>query len=131
MLCVGHKPEPRNQRDANTMTDSSWKDLPEDVVIDILSRLTVKTLIRLRCVCKSWYATITHPCFISTHLNRASSCREGYLQFIQLESSERSIQLVCDLKSVNEERLEIPIQSNFALESVGTMDGLICLSDYM
>ncbi|KAJ6362213.1 hypothetical protein OIU78_002592 [Salix suchowensis] len=40
----------------------------EDVVIEILSRLPVKNLLRCKCVCKSWHAIITSPNFISKHL---------------------------------------------------------------
>ena len=47
----------------------SDESLPHDVVFDILTRLPVKSLIRFRCVSKSWYSTITNPIFITTHLN--------------------------------------------------------------
>ncbi|XP_030924573.1 F-box/kelch-repeat protein At3g23880-like [Quercus lobata] len=43
--------------------------VPDDVVFDILTWLPVKSLIRFRCVSKSWYSTITNPIFITTHLN--------------------------------------------------------------
>ncbi|KAL3591946.1 hypothetical protein D5086_010586 [Populus alba] len=42
--------------------------LPEDVIIEILSRLPVKNLLQFKCVCKSWYAIITSPNLISKHL---------------------------------------------------------------
>ncbi|KAL9461734.1 hypothetical protein AB3S75_004682 [Citrus x aurantiifolia] len=44
------------------------EDSPEDVMVEILSRVPVKSLIRLSCVCKSWYALIKNPDFISKHL---------------------------------------------------------------
>ncbi|KAL7248502.1 hypothetical protein ACSBR2_003270 [Camellia fascicularis] len=43
-------------------------NLPFDVTIDILSRLPVKPLCRFTSVCKSWYALIKTPNFISKHL---------------------------------------------------------------
>uniref|UniRef100_A0A7N2R7G8 F-box domain-containing protein n=1 Tax=Quercus lobata TaxID=97700 RepID=A0A7N2R7G8_QUELO len=49
--------------------DLSYEILPDDVVFDILTRLPVKSLIRFRCVSKSWYATITSRIFITRHLN--------------------------------------------------------------
>ncbi|KAK4592968.1 hypothetical protein RGQ29_017203 [Quercus rubra] len=44
-------------------------DLPHDIVLNILTRLPAKSVIRFRCVCKTWDSSITTPYFISTHLN--------------------------------------------------------------
>ncbi|XP_042515312.1 F-box protein CPR1-like [Macadamia integrifolia] len=49
----------------------SSKNLPEDLIIDILSRLPVKSLLRFRCVSKPWCTLITDPSFIKMHLNRS------------------------------------------------------------
>ncbi|XP_050248382.1 F-box/kelch-repeat protein At3g06240-like [Quercus robur] len=43
--------------------------LPNEVIIDILKRLPADSLIRCRCVCKSWYSLISTPHFITNHLN--------------------------------------------------------------
>jgi hypothetical protein len=43
-------------------------ELPEDLVAQILVWLPVVSLLRLKCVCKSWYALITHKNFIAKHL---------------------------------------------------------------
>lgn len=45
----------------------------EDAVIEILSMLPVKSLLRLRCVCRSWYALVKNPIFISKHLKNATT----------------------------------------------------------
>jgi hypothetical protein len=45
--------------------------LPDEVVVDILHRLPVKSLIRFRCVCKSWNSLIQTPAFIDSHLNQS------------------------------------------------------------
>ena len=45
------------------------KELPEDVLGDILMRLPVKSLVRLRCVSNSWLSLITHHTFVRLHLN--------------------------------------------------------------
>ena len=42
-------------------------DLPDEIVLDILAKLPVKSLLRFRCVCKPWYSSIANPSFISTH----------------------------------------------------------------
>lgn len=53
----------------------STEDISEDTVIEILSRLPVKSLIRLRCTCKSWYALFKDPKFISKHLKKDDNTR--------------------------------------------------------
>ncbi|KAL0002021.1 hypothetical protein SO802_015802 [Lithocarpus litseifolius] len=47
--------------------------MPTEVVVDILSRLPVKTLIRFRCVSKTWFSLISTHDFITMHLNRTLS----------------------------------------------------------
>lgn len=49
------------------------RDLPEDVVMEILSRLPVKSLMRFKCVNKAWYFLIRNPDFIAKHLFWATS----------------------------------------------------------
>ncbi|GLT81367.1 hypothetical protein SLA2020_527560 [Shorea laevis] len=44
------------------------KELPEDLVTQILIWLPVVSLLRFKSVCKSWYALITHQNFITKHL---------------------------------------------------------------
>ncbi|CAI9784455.1 unnamed protein product [Fraxinus pennsylvanica] len=45
--------------------------LPEEITIEILSRLPVKSLLRFKCVCKTWFSIIQDPKFIDMHMYRA------------------------------------------------------------
>ncbi|PNX82383.1 F-box protein [Trifolium pratense] len=55
--------------------------LPDNVIVEILSFLNVKSLMQLKCVCKSWKTLITcDPMFIKLHLKR--SARNGHLALI-------------------------------------------------
>ncbi|KAL5730446.1 hypothetical protein ACHQM5_003264 [Ranunculus cassubicifolius] len=45
--------------------------VPEDVMVDILSRLPAKSLIRFKTVCKTWYNLVHQPDFTKLHLSRA------------------------------------------------------------
>ncbi|XP_042488002.1 F-box/kelch-repeat protein At3g06240-like [Macadamia integrifolia] len=47
------------------------KNLPEVLIMDILSRLPVKSLLRFRCVSKPRCALITDPPFIKMHLSQS------------------------------------------------------------
>ncbi|XP_058185591.1 F-box/kelch-repeat protein At3g06240-like [Rhododendron vialii] len=47
--------------------------LPEDLLMEILLRLPVKSLLRFKSVCKNWYALIQNPSFISLHHDHFTS----------------------------------------------------------
>jgi len=53
----------------STMSNS----LPNEVIAEILSRLPMKSVIKFRCVSKTWCSLISSPHFIATHLSRALS----------------------------------------------------------
>ena len=55
-------------------------DLPEEIVLEILARLPAKSLLRFRCVRKTWYSNITNPNFISTHLLCKSNFSMAYFR---------------------------------------------------
>ncbi|KAL3502458.1 hypothetical protein ACH5RR_036907 [Cinchona calisaya] len=44
-------------------------NLPEDILFQVLSRLPAKSLIRFKCVCRSWYALLEDQSFILAHAN--------------------------------------------------------------
>ncbi|XP_069152926.1 F-box/kelch-repeat protein At3g23880-like [Solanum lycopersicum] len=51
------------------------RPIPEDVVVDILLRLPVKSLLRFKCVRKNWCALIKSPSFIKEHFQyRNNNC---------------------------------------------------------
>ncbi|XP_059670649.1 putative F-box protein At3g10430 [Cornus florida] len=49
--------------------------IQEIVIVEILSRLTVKSLLRFRIVCKCWYTLVKNSNFISKHLHSHSNTR--------------------------------------------------------
>ncbi|KAK7340703.1 hypothetical protein VNO77_21413 [Canavalia gladiata] len=51
--------------------------LPEELIVEILLRLPVRSLLRFKCVCKSWLSLISDPQFAISHfdLNAAPSYR--------------------------------------------------------
>ena len=71
----------------------------DHVVFDILTRFPVKSLIRFRCVSKSYNYTITSPIFITKHLNlnKSNNNHNAYLLYPLLPISDREFcAVVCN-----------------------------------
>ncbi|KAI8010643.1 putative F-box protein [Camellia lanceoleosa] len=87
--------------------------IPEEVWIEILARLPMKSLLRFRSVCKSWYYLITNPSFITTHLNRTKSNHSHKLLIkFNYENRDRCFSLTDDETFCNEfAKLEYPFQN--------------------
>ncbi|KAL7218726.1 hypothetical protein ACSBR2_011909 [Camellia fascicularis] len=107
--------------------------IPEEVLIEILARLPVKSLLRFRSVCKSWYSLITNPSFITTHLNRTKSNHTNKLLIkFKSENQDRCLSFIDD-ETFGDEfvKFEYPFQNyNEFFKIIGSCDGLLCLSDY-
>ncbi|GAU28171.1 hypothetical protein TSUD_313300 [Trifolium subterraneum] len=46
--------------------------IPEELIAEILQYLDVKTILRLKCVSKSWNTLLSNPTFVEKHLNKSS-----------------------------------------------------------
>ncbi|KAJ9552395.1 hypothetical protein OSB04_016440 [Centaurea solstitialis] len=46
---------------------TSMEDLPTELTIDILSRLSLKTVIHCRLVCKKWRNLVSDSSFVNLH----------------------------------------------------------------
>ncbi|XP_028054594.1 uncharacterized protein LOC114258801 [Camellia sinensis] len=105
----------------------------EEVLIEILARLLVKSLLQFRSICKSWYSLITNPSFITTHLNRTKSNHANKLLIkFKSENRDRCLSFTDD-KTFGDEfvNFEYPFQNyNEFFKIVGACDRLLCLSDY-
>ncbi|XP_059631849.1 F-box protein CPR1-like [Cornus florida] len=99
-------------------------ELPVDVIVDILSRLPVKPLLRFRCISKSWHALIDSPDFIKLHLNRSVETNTNR-SIIFRDCGLHSI----DFDSLDDDPVELvhPLKNGGGFEVVGSCDGLLCL----
>ncbi|KAK7387696.1 hypothetical protein VNO78_22486 [Psophocarpus tetragonolobus] len=103
------------------------RDLPVEVLTEILSRLAVKWVVRLRATCKGWRSLIDSRQFVQFHLSK--SHRHGRL-IIRQGSHLYSM----ELKSQSEEQelveLSHPLMcySN-SIKVLGSCNGLLCISN--
>ncbi|KAH7544131.1 hypothetical protein JRO89_XS15G0113700 [Xanthoceras sorbifolium] len=49
----------------------SMSELPLAILMDILSRLPIKTILECKCVCRTWFNLVSDPYFAQMHLARA------------------------------------------------------------
>ncbi|XP_030964100.1 F-box protein At3g07870-like [Quercus lobata] len=117
--------------------------IPDDVVLNILGRLPVKSVIRFRCVSKSWDSSITTPYFISTHLNHNNNNNKdshdnGYVIHVPSHPSfwwspnNRPVCTVafdCTFDRISEVKIPFDFYSKPA-QLVGSCNGLLCLADF-
>ncbi|XP_056689902.1 F-box protein CPR1-like isoform X2 [Spinacia oleracea] len=101
-------------------------ELPMPLIMDILSRLPVKDLLRFRCVSKTWKYLIDDSHFIKLHLqhslenttNLAVVIRSSYLYSVEFPALDEAIIIDHPLKSYD-----------MGTEVLGSCNGLLCLSN--
>lgn len=108
--------------------------IPNEIIIDILSRLPVKSLLRFTLVCKLWYSIITSPSFIAKHLNRfgETSADQLLLRIYNNSDREEHYLVLADDEKFDESivELEFPFYSTIGyFRIVGSCNGLVCLCD--
>ncbi|KAE7995678.1 hypothetical protein FH972_000449 [Carpinus fangiana] len=112
-------------------------ELPEDLLTLILLWLPVVSLLRFKCVCKSWYALITHQNFVRKHLLHNKNSNTHLL----LKTSNKTMEDYV-VSTISYEELQIspltqplPPQyfengAEFGIGVVGSCNGLVCLRAY-
>lgn len=110
------------------------RHLPEPIVEEILSRLSVKPLLRFKSVCKSWCSRISSRGFIKTHLEISSKDKSLSRHRLVAAFREGTTFRECSLQSlfsVEEQTRYFPLQNPVndfqRLIIVGSCNGLICL----
>ncbi|KAL0414714.1 UNVERIFIED_CONTAM: F-box/kelch-repeat protein [Sesamum radiatum] len=95
-------------------------DLPQEILIDIFSRLPPKSVGKCRCLAKLWRKLLSTPQFIKSHLTRKT--HQEYLILITPSHSVHSISTIKD--DAISRKLELPGDWT---EVVGSCDGLVLL----
>ena len=109
--------------------------LPDELITELFSFLSVKSLMRLKCVSKSWKYLISEPSFAKLHLNRTTQ------DAVQTIVSYNMYSITCTDVSFTVFRLleNLPIIVNLPKDPyyqlndkdyryiVGSCNGLLCL----
>ncbi|RDY05191.1 F-box/kelch-repeat protein, partial [Mucuna pruriens] len=109
------------------------RPLPEELLVEILSWVSVKDLMRYRCVSKSWSSLIFDPTFIKLHHQKSSKNTHILLTFRDYENDEsRYSAAPCSIHDL----LENPSSTigachrfNHDYIVLGVCNGLVCLQD--
>ncbi|XP_030467296.1 putative F-box protein At3g22650 [Syzygium oleosum] len=108
--------------------DSLSGIFPSNVIVEILACLPARSLVRCRCVSKSWRSLLSEPYFVTKWLNRSGTS----LLVVPLKWENRDeCSLVFENVSIGKENLRLPLGNIwFSLSVVGSSsDGaLICLT---
>ncbi|XP_074332946.1 F-box protein At5g49610-like [Apium graveolens] len=116
---------------SNADHTTTFNDLPAAMLVNIFTRLPVKTLIRSTSVCKTWYSNITKPTFISAHIQHSLSCsNQNAVLFVPNNIMRHKY---CSLVSADTgnvlEKYKIPFKTkNGSLQLCGCLNGLLCLN---
>ncbi|XP_017984401.1 PREDICTED: F-box/kelch-repeat protein At3g23880-like [Theobroma cacao] len=112
-------------------------ELSEILVMEILLRLPVKSLMRFKCVCKSWYSSFQTSYFITNHRNNLNLFFKGFdkVPYLSLLSTETEIKkhdeqdVRFNLKVKEKIHMPVSICNSWRLTVSGPCNGLLCLHD--
>ncbi|PIA64265.1 hypothetical protein AQUCO_00100030v1 [Aquilegia coerulea] len=115
--------------------------LPEELTLNIFSRLPIKSLMKSKCVCKTWNSSISNPHFINQHLSRSPFIGNPFIIFSTTDfiiddnpnypkpklSIRRNFHFVEDIGGENEEVKPLALDPVLTyLDIVGSVNGLLC-----
>ncbi|XP_074338634.1 F-box/kelch-repeat protein At3g06240-like [Apium graveolens] len=106
------------------METLSGQYVPEPLVIDILSRLPVKSLLRFETVSKAWLSLISNPAFVDLNLRRRASKNNDTLLVHSVGGSFNSVSLGSVGSGINNQYYEGALKCNLYI--VGSCNGIVC-----
>ncbi|PRQ28739.1 putative F-box domain-containing protein [Rosa chinensis] len=116
--------------DSAPQTNTVSPEFDDDSIAEIVSRLPAKSLLRFRCVRKSWRALISNPSFVKQHLSKVNTNHRFNL-LVGTRPSQASVVKVDDDGDVAvTQELKYPVTSDFPdffPVIYGSCNGLICM----
>ncbi|XP_061357373.1 F-box/kelch-repeat protein At3g06240-like [Gastrolobium bilobum] len=109
-----------------------WEsNLHWDIIYEILLRLPVKSLVRFKCVCKSWLSLISDPHFAKSHYNLSASPSHKLLLIERSGSETRSLDVDAFLHTDASVILRPPKPGKRpSLEILGSCRGFLFIERY-
>jgi F-box interacting protein len=110
--------------------------IPDDLVIEILSLLKVKPLMKMKCVSKSWNTLISDPKFVKMHRNRSSRNSQYFLVSKKDVITDYSFVPFSISHLMENDSIDLPNDPYYQLidkdcrKVVGSCNGLVCLLGY-
>ncbi|KAL1338449.1 F-box/kelch-repeat protein At3g06240 [Arachis hypogaea] len=104
-------------------------DLPNELIIEILTRLPVKSLMRFKCVSKSWFAIISNDSFAKSHFERSASSSHRILCHGDGELRSIDPDLLFH-KDPHTTKLSIPYSLSAYVRIQGSCRGFIMLQEF-
>ncbi|XVF82966.1 hypothetical protein PTKIN_Ptkin16aG0094700 [Pterospermum kingtungense] len=106
---------------------------PDDVVNSILLKLPVKSIIRFKCVAKTWSSLFENPSFVSQHLSISKEINNRILIYRPDDHKDERffLRLYCDQTLASYQDLSQQIRQHADTRNLllGVRDGLLCLCD--
>jgi hypothetical protein len=129
-----------SKRQQLAITTTTGDDsLPFELIIEILWRLPVKFLMKLKCVCKSWNFLISsNRKFAMKHLRVSTMNPKLILSFMKHKQSPEFSRRVYPLRScfrnvngiIDGKFIKYPLSSeDGSINIVGSCDGILCLAE--
>lgn len=116
---------------------SSMKNLADEVMLYILSKLPLKTIIQFKCVCKKWLNLISESYFADLYMRRSPECILVYRYKYSGIGPPPGVLMLAEIEDeLNHDRLvrvafrSLDIADLFPASivvPVGSIDGFICL----
>ncbi|XP_047326822.1 F-box/kelch-repeat protein At3g23880-like [Impatiens glandulifera] len=116
-------------------SDHLASSLPEEIIIEILIKLPVKSLLQFMCVCRSWCALISNPIFVKKHL-RAVTEDENYEHHRLITKSfcadvewSSLLSVLREESPIGTHALDYPMKHPCDwVGLIGSLNGLVCIS---
>ncbi|ERN03152.1 hypothetical protein AMTRI_Chr02g263410 [Amborella trichopoda] len=104
-------------------SDSWTGTFPDDVIMNILARLPVKSMFRFKCVCKAWHKLTSDPYFIKFHNEMPSASSGVLVEIVQSVSNQSNF--VCIDSSSHMAEFSLDFLSD-RVKIRASCNGLLC-----